>query len=158
MISHWSVSNIKSFQDITNLIIRADLNNVVVWMVSPCPLITQSFSSFTNNWRIVLNQTSCSIAFSSLGRSRYNLSLRFLLILLSSLPGQWSQLFGRFSFLLNITRSGNLADIMWSVCNSKSQRTFCVLMSSCAHTICWYGQISISLNIPSGSHYLPRRA
>ena len=45
---------------------------------------------------------------------------RFLLFSGYSLPGQQKTLFGRFSFLLIITRSGRLAEIRWSPCISKS--------------------------------------
>ena len=64
----------------TLLSILVDLNNAVVWMISSCPLISKSFSSFTNPLGIV---PSSSITiditltfmvyrfFSSLARSGY---------------------------------------------------------------------------------------
>ena len=77
------------------------------------------------------------------------LSVRFLLILLCGQPGQQSQQFGKFSFsflffffffffLLIVTRSGRLAEIRWSVCISKSQRSFCISFSKTNSGLCIY--------------------
>ena len=44
-------------------------------------------------------------------------------------PGQQSPHFCKFSFLLIIIGSGLLAEIMWSVCMSKSDRSLCVSFS-----------------------------
>ena len=49
MVSHWSLSDSKSFQVSRTLIsILADLNNAVVWMVSTRPLISKSSSPSTD--------------------------------------------------------------------------------------------------------------
>ena len=54
MVFHWILNDSKSPQVFrTFLSILADLNNSVVWMVSPCPLISKSPSHFTNTLWIV---------------------------------------------------------------------------------------------------------
>ena len=68
MLSHWSLSDSKSQVSRTLLIILANLNNTVVWMVSPCPLISKSSSPSTNLWwlhqlQLVSSSLSCSIVF-----------------------------------------------------------------------------------------------
>ena len=67
--------------------------------------------------------------FPSKGPGTY-LPFHFLSILLCSQPGQQSPQFCKFSFLLLlITKSGHLAEIRWSVCISKFQRSLCVSFS-----------------------------
>ena len=54
MVFHWSLSDSNSPQvSRTLLSILADLNNVVVWMVSTCPLISKSSSPFTKPLGII---------------------------------------------------------------------------------------------------------
>ena len=99
MVSHWSLSHSKSTQDFRILLSNlADLNNVVFWMVSTCPVISKSSSLCTNPLVTVLS-TPVTIgitvtfmfhsSFSSLARSR-NFSPFFSFF-------QQNPLFGRFS-------------------------------------------------------------
>ena len=54
VVSHWSLSYSKSLLvSRTLLSILVDLNNVVIWMVSTCPLISKSSSPLTNPLEIV---------------------------------------------------------------------------------------------------------
>ena len=54
MVFHRSLSDSMSLQvSRTLLSILANLNNAIVWMVSPCPLISKSSSPFTKPLRIV---------------------------------------------------------------------------------------------------------
>ena len=54
MFFHWSLSDSKSPQvSRTLLSILADLNNVIVWMVSTRPLFSNSPNTFTNRFGIV---------------------------------------------------------------------------------------------------------
>ena len=56
VVFHWSLSDSKSPQvSWTLLSILADLNNAVVWMVSPSPLISKSSSLFTKSLVTVPN-------------------------------------------------------------------------------------------------------
>ena len=83
MVSHWSLSDSKSPQvSRTYLCNLADLNNLVVWMVSTRPLISKSSTTCTNPLVTVPNAPiTISITvifmfhevffFSSLARSRY---------------------------------------------------------------------------------------
>ena len=54
LASHWSLTDSKFPQVFRTLLsILADLNNVVVWIVFTCPLVSKSSSSLINPWRIV---------------------------------------------------------------------------------------------------------
>ena len=80
-VFHWSLSDSKSPQvSRTLLSILADLNNVVIWIFSTCPLISKSSSSFIDPLKIVPSaQITIGITvtfmfhgfFSSLARSWY---------------------------------------------------------------------------------------
>ena len=49
MVYHWNLSDSKSPKSSEFFFnILANLNNAVVWMISPCPLISKSSSSCTN--------------------------------------------------------------------------------------------------------------
>ena len=103
----------------TLLSILAELNNAVIWLVSTCPLVSKSSSTFVNLLRIVpsasitigITVTFMFHFFCFLARSRYfslsSLSFNFTL---------WSAetespLFGRFFILLlTITKSDLLAE------------------------------------------------
>ena len=93
MVSHGTLRDSKSSQvSWTLLSILADLNNAVVWMVSTCPLISKSSSSFTNPLGIVpsapitigitANFMSHSFFFVLLQSQDIYFSFHFLLILL----------------------------------------------------------------------------
>ena len=140
MVSHWSDSKSPQMSR-TLLSILADLNNVVVWMVSTCPLISKSPSPFINPLVTVLRPPiiiSLNVTqtfhgfFNSVARSRY---LSFFSLFFDFT--RWSAdtakstircvlFFFLFFFLLIIKSSGRLAEIKWSVCVSKSQRSVCV--------------------------------
>ena len=119
--------------------ILTDINNAAVWMISALyPLISKSSSPFINPSMIVPREPISigitttfifhifSIAWQGLGTYP---SFYFFSTLLCGQPGLQSPQFGKLSFLLIITMSGNLADIRWSVCISKSQRSLCVSFS-----------------------------
>ena len=126
---HWSLSDSKSLQvSRTFLSILVELNKAVVWIVSTCPLILKSSSSFTNSFGSVASASpsrspSCSIVFRSLAKSRYlSHFFSFLLILLCGLPGWQSPLFRSLFvvvIVVVITGSGRLVEIRWSVYISK---------------------------------------
>ena len=93
MVFHWSLSDSKFPQIFRTLLsILADVNNIVVWMVSTRPLISKSSSPF-NNPSLIVPRTPITIgiivtflfhSFSySLARSRYlsffSLSFNFIL-------------------------------------------------------------------------------
>ena len=122
----------------TLLTILADLNKIVVWMVSTCPLISKSSSPFINPSVTVLRAPipigitvtfMFHLFFNSLARSRYlsffSFSFNFSLCFARTVYNFASCLF----FLFSIIRSGHLAKIRWSVCMSKSQRSLCVSFS-----------------------------
>ena len=145
MVSYWSLSEGKSPQVFRNLLsILDDLNNAIVWMVStralipPAPL-TILWWLFRANWlKLMLPSFSCSIAFFSfLAISRY-LSLFSFYFNFT----QWSAMTAKstirqaFLFLSTIPRSSRLAEIRWSVCISKSQRTLRVSFSRTDYGLC----------------------
>ena len=139
MVFYWSLSDSKSPQvSRTFLSIFVNLNNAVVWMVSTCPLISNSSSPFTNPLVIVLSALiTIGIIitfmffcfFSSLVRSRY-----LSLFLLSFNFTLWSARTAKSTirqvlfFLLTITTSSFLAKIRWSVCISKSLISLCLIL------------------------------
>ena len=54
MVFQWSLSDSKFAQGIRTLLsILAGLNNAVIWMFFTCPLLSKSFSPFTNPLEIV---------------------------------------------------------------------------------------------------------
>ena len=139
MAFHWSLSDSKSLQvSRTLLSIQAVLNNVVVWMVSTHPPTSKSSSPFSNPLVIVPNAPITigiivtfmfhSFFFNTLARSRYLsfFSHSFSFILWSAGTAK-STILQVLFFLLIIIRSGLLAEIRWSVCMSKSDRSLCVL-------------------------------
>ena len=146
MVSHKSLSDSKSPQVYRTLSILTDLNNAIVWMISTYHLISNSSSLFTNYMGtvpraplVVPPLPSCSIFFSSLVCLRTYQSFPFLLFSLRGSSGRLSPTFCRFSFfLLNINRSGGLAEIRWSFSKSKSQRSLHVSFSSMDSELCIY--------------------
>ena len=132
MVFHDSLPNSKSLQVSRTLSFLADINNVVATIH---PLIPKSFNLFINPLATVLSEpvrTGITATFmfhsffSSLARSRYLPFFRFLSVLLCGQPELQCPLFGRFSFLLNIIRSGRPAEIRWSVCILKYPSSECI--------------------------------
>ena len=143
MVSYWSLRDSKSLQvSWTLLRILADLNYTVVRIVSTRPLISKSSSSSINplvtvpkapitiGITVTFRFHSFSVPWQ--GRGTY-FSFCFLSILLCGQPGQ-QVLF----FLLIITRSGRLAKIRLSVCNTKSPRSLRVSFSRTDSGRCIY--------------------
>ena len=139
MPSNWSLSDSKSPQVSRALLrILADLNNEVVWMVSPHPLISKSSSLFINPLvtrvpiTIGINVTFMFHSFfNSITRSRYlSFSLSFNFTLWSAGTANSTILQVLFlSFFFIIIRSGYLTEIRWSACMSKPLRSLCVSFS-----------------------------
>ena len=149
MVLHWRLSDNKSPKvSRTLLSILADLSNALVWIISTRPLISK-FSILCTNPLVTVPRAPITFGitvtfmfhnfFSSLARSRYYPSFRFLSTLLCGQPEQQSSFF----FLLIIIRSGRLAEIRWSVCISKSQGSLCISFSrtnfglSIYHLLVW---------------------
>ena len=150
MIFHRILSDNKSLQVSRTLLgILADLNNVVVWMVSTLPCISKSSSHFINPLvtaprapiTIGINVTFMFHSFFNyLARSRYLsfFSLSFSFTLWSAGTTKSTILKVLFYFLLLIViRSGLLADIRWSVCMPKSH-SLCVSFSWTDAGLCIY--------------------
>ena len=98
------------------------------WFVLQFPSFWWPFKG--RQLQLVSPTSSCSTAVLTLRRCpSTRLSFRFLWFSHCHPQGQQSLIFGRFSFLLTVTRSGRLAEIRWSVCISKCHRIFCVSFS-----------------------------
>ena len=144
MVSHRSLRSCKSRQVFRTLLnILTDLNNAVV----SGPLISKSSLPCTNPF-LTVPRTPITIGitvtflfhsfFSSLASSRYlSFFFRSLLILLCGLPGQKSPKTRQVLFFF-CWQSGRLAEIRWSVCISKSQRTLCVSFTRTNSGLCIY--------------------
>ena len=103
----------------------------VVWMVYTHSLISKSSSSCTNPL-VTVPSTLITIgititfmfhSFIQLSSKVYVFISLFILLVLPCDQPEWqSPLFGRFSFLLIITRSSHLAKIRWSICIQKKKK------------------------------------
>ena len=135
MVFHWSLNDSKSPQvSRTLLSILAVFSNAVVWMVSSRPPASKSSRLF-NSPLVTVPKASITIGtivtlmfhtfFNSLARSSYLsfFSHSFSFILWSTGTAK-SIILQILFFLLIIVRSGLLAKIWWSVCFSKSHRSF----------------------------------
>ena len=141
MVSHWCLNDSLSPQvSWTFLSILADYNNAVVWMVSTCLLISMSFCPFINHFGTVRTTpitTGISVAFmfldifSSLPCLGMYISFRmFKFYFVVCRDGKvhnsaGSLFFFFFFFFFTITKSVRIAEIRWSVCISKSQKSLC---------------------------------
>ena len=151
----WRLSDSKSPQvSRIFLSILADLNYVVVWMVSTRALISKSPSPCTNLLVTVprvpitigINVTFMFNNFlNSLARSRFLsfflLSFNFAVVSRNGkIHNSTSSLFLSFFFFLIIiiTRSGRLVKMRWSVYISKSHRSLCVLFNCIDSGLCTY--------------------
>ena len=153
MVFHWSLSDSKSPQVSRSLLkILAVLNNVVVWIFSTRPPISKSSSPFSNPLVTVPKSTNYSgiivtcmfnSFFNTLARLRY-LSFFLTFFQFYSVVSRDSKVDNFaislffFFFLLIIIRSDLLAEIRWSVCMSKFQRSLCVLFSMTGAGLCIY--------------------
>ena len=79
--------------------------------------------------QLVSLSLSCPLAF-------LILSFRFIEFSFCGPPGWQNSLFGWFSLLSTITRSGRLVEIRWCGCISKSQRGLCILISWTVSGLC----------------------
>ena len=144
IVFRWSLNESNSsLVSKTLLSILADLNNVVIWIVSTRPFISKCSGPSTNPlvtvpkapFTISISVTFMVNVFFSVPTQGLGsfLSFRFLSILLAGHPGRQSQQIGKLFFfffcLLTIIRSRRLAKIKWSVCISKSQSSLCVSFS-----------------------------
>ena len=145
MVFHWRLSNSKSPQvSRTLLSILAVFNNAVVWMVSTRLPTSKSSRPFNNPLVTVPKAPIVTFMlhsfFNSLARSRYlslfSHSFQFYSVVGRTAKSTILQIF--FFFLLIIIRSGLLAEIMWSVCISKSHRSLCVSFSWTGTGLCLY--------------------
>ena len=130
---HFRLSDSKSLQVFRTLLsILTDLQNVLVWMVYTRPLISKSSRhSIKHLVTVPIDQDTIGIAvtfmfivfLSSLARSRYLslFSLSFSFTLWSAGTAKFTVLYVLFFWLI-IANSGRLAEIIWSVCISKSLR------------------------------------
>ena len=120
----------------TFLGILSDLNNAYVWMVFTSPLISKSSSPFTNHLRIV---TNAPITISITITFMFHIFLAFFTCLARA--SYLSLFLLSFIFHLsffNITWSGLLAEIRWSVFITKSQRNVCISFSWIYSRLCIY--------------------
>ena len=123
----------------TLLSILAHLNNVVIWTVSTCPLISKSSSPFNNPSVTVpraaimigINVTFMLHSFFQFPSKVKVFVFLFIFFQFYSMVSQDSQVhnFASSLFLLIIIRSGCPAKIWWSVCMSKFHRSLCVSFS-----------------------------
>ena len=122
MVFHWSLSDNKSPQvPKTLLSILADLNNAIVMMVSPHPLISKSSSPFINRLVTVPRaQITIGITVTFIFHSFFQFSSKVEVFMLLFTFFQFYSVVSRDSivhnfasslFLLIIIRSGRLAEI-----------------------------------------------
>ena len=159
MVSNWNLNHSKSSQVSRTLpSILAELILAFVLILSTCPLISKSSSPFINHLGIVPSgpiTTSITITFtlrtfiSSLAWSKYlspfslsfNLTLWYAGTAKSTIRQVLSLSLSLSHFFwggLTITQSGRLAEIRWSVCISKSQRSLRVSFSGTDSELCIY--------------------
>ena len=110
--------------------ILADLNNAIVWMVSPHPLISKSTCPCTNPLVTLLNTlvrvvNTITFLFHSLFQffsKVFVLASLFVFLQFYSLISRKDKVHYSASslFLLTIIKSGRRAEIRWSVCIQKS--------------------------------------
>ena len=179
MVFHWSLSHSKSPKVSRTLLgILADLNDTdSLMVVSTCSLISMSTSPFTTPLGIVPSApitTGITVTFMfhfvwgcvlfsflfffSFSGKVYVVifSLSFIFLWSAGTPMSTIQVVSLFFFLLTITTSGLLADIVWFVCISKKKKKKTMTILShflgqilvCIGIICLYGQRYCT--IPSG--------
>ena len=98
-----------------------------------------------------------TVFFNSSAKTKYLSFFYFLSVLLIGQPRQQSLQLCKFSFLLLliIMKSGLLAEIMWSVCMSKSYRSLCVSFSRTDAGLCiYYLFVWSNLNVLHDSQWI----
>ena len=124
MVSHWSLSDSKSFQvSRTLLSILANLKNAVVWMVSTCHLISKSSSPFINPLGIVpsspitigITVTFMFHSFSFSSKVKVLVFLFAFFYFYSVVCQDGKGRFRRVFFLFFFWLTGRLAETRWSV-------------------------------------------
>ena len=154
MVFHLRLSDSKSPQVSRNLLsILSVFNNAVVWMVSPQPPTSKSYRPFNNPLATVPKAPiTIGIIVTLMFHSFFQFSSKvevlisfFQFFQFYSVVRRDSKVdnFADFLFLLIIIRSGLLAEIRWSVCTWKSDRSLCVSFSrtvaglSIYHLLAW---------------------
>ena len=148
MVLLWSLSDSKSPQSSRTQRILATLNSAVAWMISIRVFISKSSSPYTNPLVTVPSaQITIGITVTFMFHSFFSTlaKFRYLSIFLFSINFTlWSARTAKSTirqilwFLLTATWSGNLAEIRWSVCISKSQMSLCVSSSRTDSRLCIY--------------------
>ena len=149
MVFHWSLSESKSPQvSRTLLSILTVLNNVIVWMVSTRLPTSNSSSPLSYcSKRTNYNWYNCHLQVPYFFQFPSKVEVLILLFTFfqfysvvsrDSKADNFANSLFFFFFLLIIIRSGLLAEIMWSACMSKSQRSLCVLFSRTGAGFCIY--------------------
>ena len=150
MVFHWSISDSKSPQvPGTFLSILADLNNVVVWIVSTHSPTSKSSSLFYNPLMTIAKapiMISIIVTFMFHSFFQYSSKVEVLILLFTFFQFysvvSWDSKVHNFAnslfFWLITIRSGLLAEIMWSVCMSKSYWSLCVSFCRTVAGLCIY--------------------
>ena len=142
MVSHWSLSDSKSpLVSRTLFNILADLNNVVVWMVSIRTLISKSSSLCINPLVTVPKEAitiGITVSFTFYSFFQFPSKVQVLILQFYSDQTAKSTTQQVLFFLLVITRSDRLAEIRSSVYISKSQRSLCISFSRIDSGLCIY--------------------
>ena len=142
MAFHWSLSDSKSPQVSRTLLrILADLNNLVVWLVSTRPLFFLDDCSKRTNYNLYKHHFHVPhFFFNSQARSRYlsffSLSFNFTLWSTGTAKSTILQILFLLLLLLFNTKSGYLAKIRWSVRISKSHMSLCASFSRTDTGLC----------------------
>ena len=144
MVFHWSLSDSKSPQVSRILLsILIVLINAVVWMVTTSKssrlfnnsLVTVPKTPIINGIIVTMFHFFFSIPWQ--GRGTYPFFTFFQFYSVVSRDSKVNN-FENSLFYLIIIRSGLLAEIRWSVCMSKSQRSLCVSFSRTDAGLCTY--------------------
>ena len=150
MVFHWSLRDSKSpLVSRTFLSILTVLNNAVIWIVSTRPPTSNSSSPF-NNLLVIMPKDLITIGtivtFMFLSFFQFSSKVKVLILLFKFFSFysvvSWDSTVDNFAnslfLFLIIIRSGFLIEIKWSVCISKSHRSFCVSFSRTGAGLCLY--------------------
>ena len=149
MVFHWSLSDKSPQVSRARFNNLADLNSTVVWMVSTRPLISKSCSPFFNPLVTVTRTPittgiNVTFMFHVFFFIQFPSKVKVFILLFAffqfypvvsrdykvkNFASSLFTFFFFFFFLVIIIRSGCQADIKWSVCKSKSQRSLYVSFS-----------------------------